>query len=202
MSLAGQLNFWMMRKNTVQVTVAGVVATWCYDRMEARSFCSPAVTGSLLRSVKFSFGAICLGSLFEGPVSTLRKMVRWSRRESESGCCCCCCVAKLCCCLPVCIASALEDVLDYFNQWAYVFVGVYGDGYLESGRNVMELFVVRGWTEVIENDVVNYSLNFATFIIGLLSGLVAILWDNFFSYIHSNTFLLGHLPGRDFCLFG
>ena len=102
--------------NTVQTTVSGVVATWCFVADEADHCCSPAVSGSLLRSLTYSFGSICLGSLLQALVSVLRYAVENARRRREEGnnddvC------GSLCYCVLECLVRCLEDVLDYFNQW-------------------------------------------------------------------------------------
>lgn len=44
-------------------------------------------------------------------------------------------------------------MIQYFNQWAFVFVGLYGYNFLESGKNVINLFKTRGWTTIITDQV-------------------------------------------------
>ena len=52
-------------------------------------------------------------------------------------------------CIAQCIISCIASMLEYFNKWAYIYVGVYGFGYLEAGKNVFELFKNRGWEAII-----------------------------------------------------
>jgi hypothetical protein len=52
-------------------------------------------------------------------------------------------------CIAQCILSCLAQLVEYFNKWAYIYVGVYGFGYLEAGKNVFELFKNRGWEAII-----------------------------------------------------
>lgn len=40
-----------------------------------------------------------------------------------------------------------------FNKWAFVYVGIYGFGYIEAGKNVIELFKSRGWEAIIADDL-------------------------------------------------
>jgi len=68
----------------------------------------------------------------------------------------------------------MEDIIEYFNQWAYVFVGIYGYSYIESGRKVMELFRARGWTALITDDLVGYVLNVTAFTVAIFTGLIAV----------------------------
>jgi len=104
--------------NTVQTTVAGIVATWCFVADEADHCCSPAVVGSLVRSLTYSFGSICFGSLLQAIMSVLRYVVENARNRRDEGgdqdlC------GSLFFCILDCIFRYLEDILDYFNQWAY-----------------------------------------------------------------------------------
>ena len=78
-------------------------------------------------------------------------------------------------CIAQCILACLQDIIEYFNQWAYIFVGVYGTSYLESGKMVYELFMARGFTSIISTDLVSYFLFCIVSISGLLSGLIGIL---------------------------
>jgi len=61
-------------------------------------------------------------------------------------------------CIAQCILSCLASLVEYFNKWAYIYVGVYGFGYLEAGKNVFALFKNRGW-EAIITDVRNRKQN-------------------------------------------
>jgi hypothetical protein len=52
-------------------------------------------------------------------------------------------------CIAECILACLASILEYFNKWAFIYVGVYGYGYIEAGKNVFSLFQNRGWEAVI-----------------------------------------------------
>lgn len=177
------------------------MATWCFDKQDADKCCSPAVFGSLQRSLTYSFGSICLGSLLQALVSVFRFMVESARNqrdrsEQNSGC------GDLCLCIFECIAKLLEDVLEYFNQWAYVFVGIYGFSYMESGKRVMELFRARGWTAIINNHLVSYVLGFTSSVVGVAVGLDAALYEWVLTKSNpsagvedGDSFIFGPLPG-------
>jgi hypothetical protein len=109
---------WTVLLNTIQTTIAGVVATWCFVAEEANQCCSPAVSTSLFRSLTYSFGSICFGSLLQAVVSTLRFAVENARnRHNEGGDQDLC--GTLCYCILECLVRCLDEVLDYFNRWAY-----------------------------------------------------------------------------------
>ena len=88
-----------------------------------------------------------------------------ARQNNESG------MAMLFCVLQ-CLLSIIEDIIEYFNQWAYTFVGIYGTSYLESGKMVLELFRARGCEAILTNGLNMYVLNALVGITGLLCGLM------------------------------
>lgn len=97
---------------------------------------------------------------------------------------------------------SLQDVVDYFSQWAYVFVGVYGDPYVESGRKVLDLFVARGWeTTIVPNGFVGYVLNVATLMIGALGGVIAVIMHRSLSNRFKPS-IFGDIPGESYWCFG
>jgi hypothetical protein len=83
-----------------------------------------------------------------------------------------------------CLARFLEDIINYFNQWAYCYVGIYGFSYLESGRKVWELFEMRGWTAIVTNNLVGYTLGFTTFVVGLGTGGLAAIVEGVVSNVY------------------
>lgn len=109
-------------QNSMQVCVAGVMATFCLDKSDADRCCSPAICGSLYRSMTFSFGSICLGSLLQAIVAVLRYLIDSARarreRNEDAGAC-----GSLLLCIADCLAEIMEELLRAFNQWAYIFVG-------------------------------------------------------------------------------
>jgi len=177
-----------------------VMATWCFVSDEAGHCCSPAVTGSLFRSLTYSFGSICLGSLLQAIVSVLRYMAESARRHREAGdqqdAC-----SSLFWCIIECLTRCLEDVIDYFNQWAYCFVGIYGLSYIESGRKVVELFRARGWTTIVTDNLVGYTLGFTTCVVAIGTGLLGLVVEHVVSSAHSDSdpesksFIFGSIPG-------
>jgi len=77
-------------------------------------------------------------------------------------------------CLIECILACIADIVDYFNQWAYVYVGLYGFGYIDAGRNVFQLFQQKGWTVIISDDLTARVLTMVSFGVGVLTGLVGL----------------------------
>ncbi|KAF1778103.1 Choline transporter-like [Phytophthora cactorum] len=146
--------FYML--NILTCTTAGVIATWWYQPNAQK-----ATVGALYRSVTTSFGSICFGSLIVAVLQALRTMADMAKRraseENNGGLACLACMAE-------CILSCLANIMEYMNQWAYVYVGV--------GKAVMDLFSNRGWTAVINDDLTSGALSFGA--MGLGSSLVVL----------------------------
>lgn len=152
-------------KNLIRVVVAGVVGTWWFDPAEASSLCSRAIMDSLVRSLTYSFGSICFGSLLVAAIQVCRTLVENARRQGNNG---------IVMCILDCLLGCIERLVDYFNKWNYVYVGLYGYSYTEAGHKVMSLFAQRGWTTIINDDLVTNVLSLMSLVIGCLTGCVGL----------------------------
>ena len=66
--------------------------------------------------------------------------------------------------------------MEYFNKWAFVYVGLYGYDYRTAGKNVFNLFKSRGWTSILSHNLVQRCLWLISICIGLITGgIVALL---------------------------
>jgi Plasma-membrane choline transporter len=64
-------------------------------------------------------------------------------------------------------------MLEYFNKWAFVYIGLYGYSFWEAGPKVLELFSNRGWSTIIDDPLISHVLADMSLIIGLLNGVLA-----------------------------
>jgi hypothetical protein len=117
-------------KNALNVVVAGSVASWWFNTGS-----SNVVGGALKRAFTTSFGSICMGSLIVAVLRALEQMAREARRRGDSAAC-----------IAECILSCLTDMMEYFNKWAFVYVGIYGYSFANAGKKVFSMFGDRGWT--------------------------------------------------------
>jgi len=162
--------FWTQQviKNTIHVSTAGTVGEWWFDATNAASFCGRAILDSFYRATTYSFGSICLGSLLVALIQTLRQIVYQARHNSRDG-------DNILLCIAECILSCLQDLAEYFNKWAYVYVGLYGYEYAEAGKNVMTLFKQRGWTTIITDDLVSNTLSLMCLVLSGLAGCAGVI---------------------------
>jgi len=161
--------FWTLEviMNVTHVTTAGVVGTWWFSPSEADCCCSGAVIGSYIRSMTTSFGSICLGSLIVAVIEALKQLA-YAARQNDDG-------NAILLCLAECILACLASIVEYFNKWAYIYVGVYGYSYCEAGKSVMQLFRDRGWEAIIADDLVSNALFLVSIVVGLVTGSVGLI---------------------------
>ncbi|KAL7536103.1 hypothetical protein ACHAXR_006920, partial [Thalassiosira sp. AJA248-18] len=154
-------------QNTTHVTVAGTVGSWWFSPEDATSCCSSGMMGSLIRALTTSFGSICFGSLLVAIVQSLKALAQSARNNDN----------QLLICLAECILNCLESILEYFNKWAFVYVGLYGYSYLEAGKNVFTLFKNRGWEAIIADDLVSNVFFFLSLCIGGICAAIGYAFD-------------------------
>ena len=60
------------------------------------------------------------------------------------------------------------------NHRAFVYVGLYGYDYLTAGQKVLGLFQERGWSTIIQDDLIVRCLQFVTLGLGCLTGVLGV----------------------------
>lgn len=103
----------------------------------------------------------------------MASILKEKAREDDNGALAC--VA----CLAECILNCLQGIMEYINQWAYVYVGIYGYDFKTSGKAVMDLFTNRGWTAVINDDLTSSALTFGAIGVGVVTGIAGMLVAKF-----------------------
>jgi len=188
-------------QNSVHTICSGVVGTWWFTPQEARCCCSSAIFGSVFRTFTTSFGSICFGSLLVAIIQAVRQLANMARSNGDAN-------ALLVCCAD-CILGCLESILEYFNKWAFVYVGLYGYSYIEAGKNVMTLFKNRGWEAIIADNLVGTTMFFLSLAVGLITGAAGIIfvertdwWSTFANASGNNkiiAFIIGLIVGLVLC---
>ena len=115
-----------------------------------------------------SFGSICFGSLIVALIQALRQLANQARQNGDAG---------ALACVAECILGCIQGIVEYFNKWAYIYVGLYGYSYIEAGKNVFTLFKNRGWDAIIADDLIGNVLFLVSIVVGILSGVVAIILE-------------------------
>ena len=104
---------------------------------------------SIFRAITTSFGTICFGSLIEAVIRALSAIVRYLQRQNRDNA-----VVYALLCVLRCILDCIGDIVEYINSYAFVFVALYGQSYLESAKSCYNLFKSRGIEALINDDLV------------------------------------------------
>ena len=158
-------------KHVIHVTTAGVMGTFWFAPHDAATFWSPAIYDSFYRSMTYSFGSICFGSLVTTVLHVLNQWIREAKamhRRTSMG-------PSVILCILECMSTFLERIISYFNKWAYVYIGLYGYDYVTAGNKVITLFADRGWTAIMNDQLVSSVLTLVSIMIGVGAGCVGLL---------------------------
>jgi hypothetical protein len=118
-----------------------------------------------LSALTTSFGSVCFGSLITSIVQALFAIATAVDNDS------------LLCCIAQFILACIKNCVEYFNRWAFIYVGLYGYSYLEAGRNVITLFKNRGWDAIVADDLIGNVLFLVSILVGAITGVVGIVWQ-------------------------
>ncbi|EQC40549.1 hypothetical protein SDRG_02439 [Saprolegnia diclina VS20] len=144
-------------KNINAVTIAGGVASWWYGEGAAPT------ARALRRATTTSLGSICLGSLLVAILQVLKQLLDMASRNGGVG-------ALVASCLMSCLVSLFE----LFSHWAFVYVGVYGNTFVQAGKATMQLFKARGFTTLLNDELISSALAFSAFVVALICSGVGV----------------------------
>lgn len=74
----------------------------------------------------------------------------------------------------------LEDLVEYFNRYAFTQVAIYGKSFLQAAKDTWRLVKSHGIDALINDDLISNVLGITALIIGVLSGVSA------YAYAHYN----------------
>lgn len=157
--------YWTIQviSNVVHVTCSGVVATWYF--LFPNQTPETPVKDALNRSMTTSFGSICFGSFLVAVIQTIKYLVQSARSRKN----------EIIQCIVVCILNCLENLLNYFNFYAFTRVAIYGLGYWQAAKETWELFKRKGFDIIINDDLIGPVLSISCFLSGLVSALITTL---------------------------
>jgi hypothetical protein len=141
----------MTIKNVVAFCASSVVGSWWFHGASDKA----PVSGAVKRALTTSLGTLSLGALLVAVVKALRAMARAAERnarENNNG------AAFVAACIANCLLSIVEMIAEWANMWATVYASLTGLDFAGSGRAAIELFKSRGWTALINDDLVGNAL--------------------------------------------
>jgi len=134
--------------NVVHVTISGVGATVYF--MNAHMPSNPT-WHSFRRAMTTSFGSICFGSLVVAILQLLHALCRAAASNRRSFIAVC----------ALCLVSCLERLVQFFNKYAFTYVAIYGDNFIEAAKKAWNL-ITTATCATIFNDNLIYSAIYVT----------------------------------------
>ncbi|KAJ3410813.1 putative choline transporter, neither null mutation nor overexpression affects choline transport [Chytridiales sp. JEL 0842] len=177
-------------RNVVHVTVSGTFATFYFMGVQTPG--STAVTvpvkavtaRSAGRAMTTSFGSICFGSLLIAIIATLKALASYARGEAaQNGNIVACLLAS---CLQ-CILSCIEDILDYFNKYAFTQVAIYGKGYCQAAKDTWQLAKSRGFEALLNDTLIGNVLGVGAVAAALVAAFCGWLYVRFSNSISQDV---------------
>jgi len=163
------LFFWTgeVFQNVVYTTCCGVAASWYF----LRDGVSNPTLGAFRRTMTTSFGSVCFGSLLVAILKTIRLLLRMMmEKASDTGACGMVAMCILCC--VEALVGMIESLLEYFNEYAYAQIAIYGKKYTTAAKDTIQLLKQSGMLAIINDMLINPVLVMTSFFSGILVALI------------------------------
>lgn len=73
--------------------------------------------------------------------------------------------------------TALDKAVRYFNRYAFVYVSLFDMTFMDASKAVVGLFANRGWTAIINDDIIETLLFFAEVAVGVVVLLLGFVYS-------------------------
>jgi hypothetical protein len=164
--------YWITQviRNVMYCTICGAVSTYYFLHSTTGSSSMPKnpTLAALGRSLSTSFGSICFGSLLVALIQLIRSLVQQAAREQS-----------FIACFADCILACLQGLLEYFNDYAYIYVSMKGDSFIDAAKNVMNLVRTSGVQAIVNDMLIGPVVGITGFLIGCFSGGLSFVWVYF-----------------------
>ena len=144
--------------NTVHVIISGVISTYYFVHESGSARLAHPTRSSSKRALTTSFGSICFGSLFVAVIQLISALVRNARQDRDN-------FLALC---ASCLLRLLEDVVRYFNKYAFTQVAIYGKPYIQAAKDTWALAKSSGIELLVNDNILGYVFGIASLASGLL----------------------------------
>lgn len=148
------------------VTLSGVFATVYFLN---HSVAHP-IYGSAKRALTTSFGSICFGALLIAFINTIRYVIQVARSDNTND------VLGFVLCILDCLISCIQGLFEWFNQYAFSGVAIYGQGFVPSAKRTWTLIQDRGVEAMINDNLIGNVLTMGSLLVGILSSLLGYIY--------------------------
>lgn len=134
--------FWSVQviKNVVHVTCAGTVASWYFVTNERR-----ATLAAFRRSITYSFGSICFGSLIVAILKAIRAMIPRRPSATNGG------FSQM---FLRGMLGCVEKLMEWLNHYAFTQIAIYGYDFRRAAKATWQLLQDVGLMPLMNNTLV------------------------------------------------
>lgn len=165
-------------RNVIHCTTSGVFGSWYYMYKSDQGMPRWPAFGAFKRSMTYSFGSICFGSLIVSIIETIRQGFNLLRQSLSSGQ-----VggnwSQILLIVVNWIIGFIQWLAEYFNHYAYTFIALYGKPYLKSAKQTWYMFRQKGMDALINDNLLNIALGFYCTFCSYMTTLFAFLFLRF-----------------------
>ena len=147
-------------ENISHVTISGVFASYYFLEGSGRDNRNPTLR-SLKRALTWSFGSICFGSLIIAIFQTIRFMIRSAQSNDNA-------FVRAC---ADCILGCIQNLIEYFNTYAFAEVAIYGKGYVAAAKDTWALIKSFFIDAIINDNLIGSVLGFGTLLVAIITGM-------------------------------
>ncbi|CAK9017798.1 Protein PNS1 [Durusdinium trenchii] len=141
------------------VAYAGVFSRWYFGEEEA------PICKSLQAAVTTSFGSIAFGTFIVAAINAVQALIRSVRVALQEDGNIVGCILMM---ILECVVDCIGDLMEYFNEWAFVQCAIRGSSYCESARITCALCASNGIQAIIGDLLIDRVVSLGA----LFSGLV------------------------------
>jgi hypothetical protein len=125
------------------------------------------------RASTLSLGSIAFGSLIVTILEMIRLVLNAAQNNANANGHP---VEALLACCAACFVGILENMVEYFNRYAYIQIALYGKAYIPAAKDTWRMFRDRGIDALVNDSLVGMTMMWGAYVIGLLSSLFAYLY--------------------------
>ncbi|KAH8083752.1 DUF580-domain-containing protein [Cristinia sonorae] len=161
--------------NVALATMAGgPFGSWYYFGPREQGLMPKHPTlSAFVRASTLSLGSIAFGSLIVTLLELIRLILDIARNTADAD------GHPVQACLALCaqcFIGCIEGLIQYFNRYAYIEIALYGKPYISAAKDTWGLLVDRGIDAIVNGSLVNMTLTWGAYSVGMLCSLFAYVY--------------------------
>ncbi|KAH3665871.1 hypothetical protein OGAPHI_004060 [Ogataea philodendri] len=159
-------------KSVLHSTVAGIYGSWYY-LSQADQCPRNSGSASFKRTITYSLGSVCFGSLIVTVIQTLNNLAalgkHWAAQEGGLA-------GYIGFYILEMVISVFEAMVRWINEYAYSLVALYGLDFLHAARGAFYVVEQKGLTAIVNDCLINTALGVYSLFVAYACALVSLVF--------------------------